>query len=49
MATKKTWTQKLDDDKDLPKVETIPDRMSRKWGTGTLVIPAPREVDQLMR
>jgi hypothetical protein len=23
--------------------------MSKKWGTGTLVIPAPIEVDQLMR
>jgi len=23
--------------------------MSRKWGTGTVVIPAPVEVDQLMR
>ena len=24
-------------------------RMSKKWGTGTLVIPAPIEVDQLMK
>jgi hypothetical protein len=49
MVAKKTWKEKLTDDKDLPKVETIPDHMTRKWGPGTLVIPAPREVDQLMR
>jgi len=30
-------------------VEEIKGGMSRKWGTGTVVIPAPIEVDQLMR
>jgi len=30
-------------------VEEIKGGMSRKWGTGTVVIPAPVEVDQLMR
>jgi alkylated DNA nucleotide flippase Atl1 len=49
MKTKKSWSEKLADDKDLPKVEVIPDRMAAKWGAGTLVIPAPREVDQMMR
>ena len=37
------------DDKDLPKVSRIPAGMKSKWGAGTLVIPAPREVDELMR
>ena len=23
--------------------------MSQRWGTGTVVIPAPREVDEIMR
>ena len=46
---KPTWKEKLEDGKDFPKVEPIPSRMSKNWGTGTLVIPAPKEVDQLMR
>jgi len=46
---KKSWREKLADDKDLPKVVEITDAMSQRWGTGTLVIPAPREVDGIMR
>jgi alkylated DNA nucleotide flippase Atl1 len=46
---KKSWTEKLADSKDLPKVEKITDKMSKRWGTGTVVIPAPMEVDELMR
>lgn len=41
--------EKLHDSKDLPKVEKINEKMSKKWGTGTVVIPAPIEVDALMR
>jgi alkylated DNA nucleotide flippase Atl1 len=46
---KKNWTDKLTDSKDLPKVEKITDKMSKRWGTGTVVIPAPLEVDAMMR
>ena len=46
---KKTWCEKLQDSKDLPRVERITERMSKKWGTGTIVIPAPVEVDELMK
>jgi len=46
---KKSWTEKLADSKDLPKVEKITDKMSKRWGTGTVVIPAPLEVDAIMR
>ena len=46
---KKTWTEKLNDDKDLPRVIEIDERMSKRWGTGTCVIPAPREVNEIMR
>ncbi len=46
---KPTWQEKLNDGKGYPKVEAIKGNMSRKWGTGTVVIPAPIEVDQLMR
>jgi hypothetical protein len=46
---KPTWTQKLNGSKNLPKVEVIDEKMSKRWGTGTLVIPAPIEVDEFMR
>ena len=49
MRKKKTWCEKLQDSKDLPRIEKITDRMSKTWETGTLVIPAPKEVDELMR
>ena len=45
---RKSWREKLADDKDLPKVVEITDKMSQRWGTGTVVIPAPREVDEIM-
>lgn len=37
------------DSKGLPKVEKITGKMSRRWGSGTVVIPAPLEVDGIMR
>lgn len=49
MPKKKSWSEKLKDSKGLPKVEEITDKMSKKWGTGTVVIPAPMEVDKIMK
>jgi len=46
---RKSWQEKLADSKDLPKVVGINERMSKRWGTGTCVIPAPKEVDEIMR
>lgn len=46
---KKSWKEKLLDSKDLPKVVKIPDKMTKRWGKGTIVIPTPIEVDELMR
>ena len=46
---KPTWVEKLNYSKGLPKVEKITDKMSKRWGTGTVVIPAPIEVDEMMR
>jgi len=46
---KKTWREKLHDSKDMPKVVEITENMSQRWGTGTVVIPAPIEVDEIMR
>ena len=45
---RKSWQEKLEDSKDLHRVEEITDQMSKRWGTGTVVIPAPREVDEIM-
>jgi hypothetical protein len=49
MKTKKSWREKLADDKGLPKTGRVEGKMTTRWGTGTMVIPAPREVDALMR
>jgi len=46
---RKSWQEKLADNKGLPKVEQITDKMSKRWGTGTVVIPAPKEVDEIMK
>lgn len=48
-SKRKSWQEKLADDKGLPKIIKIEGRMTKKWGTGTMVIPAPREVNELMR
>lgn len=46
---RKTWREKLADDKDLPKVLTIPPEREGRWGRGRMVIPAPRAVDAAIR
>ncbi|MBO8181638.1 MAG: MGMT family protein [Archaeoglobus sp.] len=45
----KSWREKLEDSKDLPKVVEISEKMRKRWGEGTVVIPAPKEVDEIMR
>ena len=49
MRTKKSWREKLADSKGLPKVGEVTGKMARRWGKGTMVIPAPLEVDALMK
>ncbi|MEW6419072.1 MAG: hypothetical protein AB1480_13280 [Nitrospirota bacterium] len=46
---RKSWQEKLADNKGLPKIETITDKQRKRWGTGTIVIPAPKEVDEIMK
>jgi alkylated DNA nucleotide flippase Atl1 len=46
---KPTWTEKLHRVEGYPQVKPIDEHMSKRWGTGTMVIPAPTEVDELMR
>lgn len=47
--TRRTWREKLRDSKDLPRIVEVNTKMSKKWGEGTFVIPAPLEVDEVMR
>ena len=49
MAQKKSSREKLADSKDLPKVGRVMGKMRTKWGAGTMVVPAPKEVDGVMR
>ena len=49
MKAKKSWREKLADNKGFPKVGEVTGRMSTRWGKGPMVIPAPIEVDALMK
>ncbi|MDR3406134.1 MAG: MGMT family protein [Chthoniobacter sp.] len=46
---KKTWREKLHDSKGLPKLGLVKGRMAAGLSEATMVIPAPLEVDALMR
>jgi alkylated DNA nucleotide flippase Atl1 len=45
----KSWKEKLADNKGLPKIVNIEGKLRKAWGTGTCVVPAPREVDEIMK
>jgi hypothetical protein len=49
VTKKKSWSEKLADSKGLPRIGEITEKMSKRWGTGTMVIPAPTEVNEMMR
>lgn len=49
MKAKKSWREKLADSKGLPKIGRVEGKMTSRWGAGTMVIPAPIEVDAVMR
>jgi hypothetical protein len=49
MYKKKSWREKLADAKDCPKVVDIGPKMSKRWGEGTCAIPAPADVDAIMK
>jgi alkylated DNA nucleotide flippase Atl1 len=49
MKPKKSWQEKLMDGKGLPRVARVMGKMSKRWGEGIMVIPAPMEVDALMK
>ncbi len=49
MSRKRSFRDKLADAKDLPRVQPLTGGMERRYGPGTIVLPAPAEVDELMR
>ena len=46
---RKSFKEKLADSKNLPRVVVINEKLSHTWGLGTMVIPAPIEVDEIMK
>jgi hypothetical protein len=49
MKTRKSWREKLADSKGLPKIGRVEVAMTKRWGNGTMVIPAPLDVDEVMK
>jgi len=48
MRTRKSWREKMQNP-NLPRVEAIPPQMEKRLGRGTMVLPAPQDVEDLMR
>jgi 6-O-methylguanine DNA methyltransferase, DNA binding domain len=46
---KKSWQEKLNDSKDLPKVVRLNVRQQKKWRSKTMTIPSPAEVNAIMK
>ena len=46
---RKSWREKLANDKNLPKVITVTGAAAKRWGGSIVAIAAPREIDALMR
>ena len=49
MTAKRSFKEKLADAKDFPRVQQLTGGMERRYGPGTIVLPAAGEVDALMR
>ncbi len=45
---KKSWKEKLYEDKGLPKIVELAGKMKEKWGEGRMVVPSPLEVKEIM-
>ena len=46
--SRKTWREKLERVQE-PKVVQVPPRMQKRFGTGTMLIPRPLDVDSVIR
>ncbi len=49
MKPKKSWREKLQNSKDLPKVVPLTGAARERWGGATLAIAPPAEIDALMK
>jgi alkylated DNA nucleotide flippase Atl1 len=45
----RSWREKLADSKNLPRIEKLCGPHLERYGRGTMLIPAPVEVDEVMR
>tara|TARA_B100002003_G_C13852422_1_gene417716 strand:+ start:241 stop:555 length:315 start_codon:yes stop_codon:yes gene_type:complete len=43
------FKDKLNDEKDFPKIQMIPKNIHKAWDKGKFVLPSPLEVNALMR
>ena len=48
MAKPRSFHDKLSDDKDFPRVQSLTGGMRRRYGPGTILLPAPWQVRELM-
>ncbi len=46
---RKTWREKLYDPQGLPKVEPLTGKLRERWGEGTLLVPSPVEILEIMQ
>jgi len=46
---RRTWQEKLADDKDLPKILALSAGEAKRWGGRTMVVARPRDVDAVIR
>jgi hypothetical protein len=48
MKARKSWREKMESP-NLPKLVAVPPKWRQRYGTGTMLVPSPREVDDLIR
>lgn len=48
MKTRKPWREKMENP-NLPKVVAIPPNMQKHYGPGTMLLPNPHEIEELIR
>jgi hypothetical protein len=48
-AFRKSWRENLQENTGLPRMVKIGCGMTKSWCAGAVAVPAPREVDELMR
>ena len=49
MRKRKSWAERLAEAKNLPEIKAIPEKMTKRLGPGSMVVPAPAEVDAVIK